>query len=367
MSDFGTTLKAASIAIFAMGAVSGVASAAEAISIRFASPLGENMSFGVGAQWWMTQISERTNNRVQWRSFFGGSLVGGSDVLPALSSGRVDSAMLAAVYNPGDFPLWSISTLPFLGDNAIAQMNAVYELYSANSAIQGEFMRHNVVMSLFQPVTPAAAGLREGPIEGPESLSGKKLRAVGIMADALTLLGAEPIAIGPGEIYEAIERGIVDGYGGIGFDTIPDLSLQEVAPHAINPRIGTYSSVGIGFNQAFWNSLPDDIKQVIREVSEEYMAMVAAKVLTEREDLACDAIQSVNGTITIFGDDQVLDWQNQMRTTALEGWRKRAFEVAGDEQAIEAMEDAYLGFLKAQTEQVSYADGMVRCAERLGK
>lgn len=323
MSAFGTTFKAVSVAMFAMGAVQGSASAEDTITVRFASPLGENMSFGVGAQWWMTQITERTNNRVQWRSFFGGSLVGGGDVLPALGSGRVDSAMLAAVYNPGDFPLWSVSTLPFLGDNAIAQMNAVYELYSTNPTIQGEFDRHNIVMSLFQPVTPAAAGLREGPIDGPEGLSGKKLRAVGIMAEALTLLGVEPIAIGPGEIYESIERGVVDGYGGIGFDTIPDLSLQEVAPHAINPRIGTYSSVGIGFNKSFWDNLPDDIKAVITEVSEEYMATVAPQVLTEREDLACNAIRDVGGTITIFSDDQMRDWQNQMRASALEGWRGR--------------------------------------------
>lgn len=355
------------LSAFAVGVclMSNAASAQETITVRFASPLGEKMSFGEGATWWMNQISERTNDRVQWRSFFGGSLVAGGDVLPALSSGRVDAAMLAAVYNPGDFPLWSISTLPFLGDNAIAQMNAVYELYSTNATLQGEFEKQNIVMSLFQPVTPAAAGLREGPIDGPEGFSGKKLRAVGIMAEALTLLGVEPIAIGPGEIYESIERGVVDGYGGIGFDTIPDLSLQEVAPHAVNPRIGTYSSVGIGFNKAFWDGLPDDVKQVVKEVSEEYMATVAPKVLVEREDLACGAIESVGGTITVFKDEQVAEWQNKVRTSVLEGWRKRAVEAVGSEDGIGAMEKAYLGILEEQSGKVSYRDGMMRCAERL--
>lgn len=145
------------IATAAVGAVFLVSGhPAEAKTLRFAAPLGAKLSFGIGAQWWMDEITKRTNGELEFRAFFGGSLVGGAEVLPALKSGRVDVAMIAAVYNPGDFPLWIISTLPFMSDNAIAQTQAVAHLYEVDETFRSEFEKHNVVVSMFQPVAPAA-------------------------------------------------------------------------------------------------------------------------------------------------------------------------------------------------------------------
>jgi TRAP-type C4-dicarboxylate transport system substrate-binding protein len=347
-----------------LGATTPYASA-ETVTLRFASPLGAKMSYGVGADWWMSQITERTGGKVQFRAFHDGSLVAGAEVLPALQSGRVDAAIVAAVYNPSDFPLWTIATLPFMSDNSVAHMLAINSLYETDETFRGEFDKLNLVMSLFQPVAPAATGAPE-PITSPEDYRGKKMRAVGLVAKALSAIGVEPVAIAPGEIYESVERGVLDGFASVGFDGIPSLSLQEVAPHITNPRTGTFSSIGIGFNSASWAGLPDDVKRVIEQVSDEYMNAKAAEVLSQVEVQACDAIEKANGSVTIFTDEQIASWRDGVRNAILVDWRATAVKAAGDEAKVAAMEKTYMDALAEKAASVtSYRDGMTICAERL--
>jgi len=45
------------------------------------------------------------------------------------------------------------------------------------------------------------------------SLKGLKIRVVPLFKDFVEALGGTPITMSPGEIYTALERGVVDGYG----------------------------------------------------------------------------------------------------------------------------------------------------------
>ena len=84
-------------------------------------------------------------------------------------------------------------------------------------------------------------------------LSGLKLRIAPVYRDFFQQLGASVVQTAPGEVYTALERGVVDGYGWplIG---IFDLGWQEKTKYRIEP--GFYSvEAGVLFNANSWKKL----------------------------------------------------------------------------------------------------------------
>ena len=89
-------------------------------------------------------------------------------------------------------------------------------------------------------------------IDKPD-LSGLKLRTTPVYRDFFQALGAQVVQTAPGELYTALERGVVDGYGWP-ITGIFDLSWQEKTKYRVDP--GFYNAeVSIVVNLAAWNKL----------------------------------------------------------------------------------------------------------------
>ena len=88
------------------------------------------------------------------------------------------------------------------------------------------------------------------PITGPD-LSGLKLRITPVYRDFFQAQGATVIQTAPGEVYTALERGVVDGYGWP-ITGILDLGWHEKTKYRVDP--GFYSAeVSILVNKRKWD------------------------------------------------------------------------------------------------------------------
>jgi TRAP-type transport system periplasmic protein len=84
-------------------------------------------------------------------------------------------------------------------------------------------------------------------------LSGLKIRIAPIYREFFTKLGASVMQIPPGEVFTALDRGVVDGYGWplIG---IFDLGWHEKTKYRVDP--GFYNiELGVMFSAKSWNAL----------------------------------------------------------------------------------------------------------------
>jgi TRAP-type transport system periplasmic protein len=89
-------------------------------------------------------------------------------------------------------------------------------------------------------------------IDKPD-LAGLKLRTTPVYRDFFLALGAQVVQTAPGELYTALERGVVDGYGWP-ITGIFDLSWQEKTKYRVDP--GFYNAeVSIVVNLAAWKKL----------------------------------------------------------------------------------------------------------------
>jgi TRAP-type C4-dicarboxylate transport system substrate-binding protein len=102
------------------------------------------------------------------------------------------------------------------------------------------------------------------PITKPD-LTGLKLRITPVYRDFFQALGATVVQTAPGEVYTALERGVVDGYGWP-ITGIFDLGWQEKTKYRVDP--GFYSAeVSILINKNTWAKLNDAQKKVIGDAS----------------------------------------------------------------------------------------------------
>ena len=92
-------------------------------------------------------------------------------------------------------------------------------------------------------------------------LKGLRLRGIPIYRDFFQSMGASVLTIAPGELYTALERGVVDGYGWP-VSGVFDLSLQEHTKYRVEP--GFYNTeVGVLLNRNTWNKLNDKQREVL--------------------------------------------------------------------------------------------------------
>src|ERR1039457_4385196 len=98
-------------------------------------------------------------------------------------------------------------------------------------------------------------------------LTGLKLRITPVYRDFFQALGATVVQTAPGEVYTALERGVVDGYGWP-ITGVFDLGWNEKTKYRVDP--GFYSAeVSILINKAVWEKLNDQQKAVLNKAAEQ--------------------------------------------------------------------------------------------------
>jgi TRAP-type C4-dicarboxylate transport system substrate-binding protein len=141
-----------------------------------------------------------------------------------------------------------------------------------------------------------ATFLLKEPYESLEEFRGKKFRGFGLYTRVLDVLGASSVAMPPGDIYNAIERGVVDGaaYPNLG---IVEQALQEVAPYIVMPPYLPFR-YGFYMNPESFEQLPEDVRTFLQETAwaleDDYDAYWVEQRDAEAEQLDELGMQEVN-------------------------------------------------------------------------
>src|SRR5262249_15151876 len=132
-------------------------------------------------------------------------------------------------------------------------------------------------------------------------LAGLKLRITPVYRDFFQALGATVVQTAPGEVYTALERGVVDGYGWP-ITGIFDLGWHEKTKYRVDP--GFYSAeVSILVNKTVWDRLTDAQRNVLRKAGEQAESGAAAIFAEENaKDTKRQADAGIQ-TITLAGAD----------------------------------------------------------------
>lgn len=153
--------------------------------------------------------------------------------------------------------------------------------------------------------------------------AGLKVRVTPVYRDIVQALGGTPINTAPGEVYTALERGVVDGYGWP-VSGIFDLGWDKVTKYRLDP--GFYSvEVNVLVNLDVWKGLTEPQRKVLVDAALWLEALDAENVATitsERERQAKAGIQALD-----FGPEESKKFLDRANDVAWDTVIKRAPEI----------------------------------------
>ncbi|MGH6816311.1 MAG: TRAP transporter substrate-binding protein DctP [Hyphomicrobiaceae bacterium] len=209
--------------------------------------------------------------------------VGGPKAMPpfevgnALKSGVVDMANVTGAFYTNVMPeadAWKLTERPMAELRKTGGYDYMAKLYDRkmNAILLARHIDNN----------PFHLYLTK-PISAPD-LTGLKLRITPVYRDFFQALGATVVQTPPGEVYTALERGVVDGYGWP-ITGIFDLGWHERTKFRVDP--GFYNAeVSILINKASWAKLSDAQKKVIADAAAWIEAQAADIVKDNEADIA---------------------------------------------------------------------------------
>lgn len=161
---------------------------------------------------------------------------------------------------------YHIGTTPYLipidalhGDSKAVLNSGIYEL------IDKHYQKYGLkLVFLVKPKEDTGYQIiLRAPIGPSGDLQGRKIRGTQSYTGVINMLRGSPVVLPPGEVYSALEKGVVDGtaWPAIG---IMDYKWNEVAKYMMRPKFGS-SAYFLLVNLNAWNKLSESQRAVLTE------------------------------------------------------------------------------------------------------
>jgi TRAP-type C4-dicarboxylate transport system substrate-binding protein len=207
--------------------------------------------------------------------------IGGPEAIPmrdqpeALRAGTVDMYYGTAAYYAGIAPAANCTKL--------SQLTSQEEKHVGADAVFDEMHR-----KLLNATYLGALGSQlpfqlytVKKVTSVDQLKGLKIRTSPMYVDFLKALGATPISTSPGDVYQALERGVVDGFMWPLF-SIRGYGWHEVSKYVVGPPFYKVSHPLL-MNAKKWDGLPKHIQEVLMEALRLEVIAIDARTTEEIE------------------------------------------------------------------------------------
>ena len=262
------------------------------------------------------EVEAKTDGRVKIIIHTGASLTPANEHYESAASGIVDIAHVVLGYTPGRFPLAEVVELPFMFQSSQHAIKTLTELYQTVPEFRNQF--NDVKILWFGSLDPGQF-LTTAPVKSIGDIKGKKLRSPGPMQNKVVeILGGIPISMPITDVYDSIDRGIIDGAVTTA-STIDSYRLDEVVKYVAMGDI-YIAPQAVVMNWGAWNKLSPEDQQIIEEIAGRYGAIHG-----ESYDHAgfggIDTAKAKNLDIYYFTDTQIEE-ANRLLAPLVEEWIK---------------------------------------------
>lgn len=260
-------------------AMPAVATAQTTFNWRMTSFYGPQAAFystGPGsARDLIDRIQRMSNNRIRIQFFGAGELVPAAEGFDAVSSGIVEMNYANAYFWTGKtFAAQYFTAVPF-GLNFQGLNGWIYD-GGGLDLWREVYDRFNLVPFLCGNTGVQMTGWFRRPVERVEDLRGLKMRIPGLAGRVYQRLGVDVRLLPAGEIFPALERGVIDAAEFVGPFLDRQLGLHRVAKfYHTTGWHETATASELIINKAAWARLPADLKAIVEN------AVAACNVISE--------------------------------------------------------------------------------------
>ena len=290
---------------------------AEEVTLRAVTALATNTAFGEVFNAFVERVNATGKGQVQVR------LIGGPEAMPpfevggALQSGVVDIAHL-----PGNYyeKLVPAATAVGLIERDMAQLRRNGG-YAELERLHATGMNTHVLALWGYGIQFHLYTTK--PISRAE-LAGFKIRVAPGFQEVVRALGGTSVQTAPGEVYTALERGVIDGYTWPLWGVL-DLGWQKVTKYRVDPGWRTVA-IGVLMNMDRYKRLSAEQRRVLDEAAfwfEDHTArLIERRNAEERDKQAKAGIK----TIVLQGGEA----KKLLEASREAGWQAMAAKAPGE-------------------------------------
>lgn len=222
-------------------------------------------------------FKEKFPGQIEIRYLGGPEVIPTKDQAEALRAGTVELYFGTDAYYAGIAPAANVSKLTqfFSWEERERGVNAIYD------KIHREKLNATYLARLGSENSFQLYLNKEG--KGPDDLAGFRIRVSPMYIDFMKALNVTPIETSPGDIYQAIERGVVDGFCWPVY-SIRNWGWHEVTKYFAGPDFYKVCHP-ILMNLDKWNEIPEEMQTALMEVlmAEEWAAVGRDMVKLKKE------------------------------------------------------------------------------------
>jgi TRAP-type C4-dicarboxylate transport system substrate-binding protein len=271
----------AACAVAALLAVSSHGVAAQEVELRIGTGTPPSHVWTKAAERFAERVAEASDGEIQVDVFPAAQLGPESDQLQQMQTGVLDMGILSAAAVSARAPSFLAWFSPFEIDDVAGAVEASET--EAAQAVLGELDTLGI-----KGMGYVFAGMRhilmaDTRVEGVGDLENQKIRITPFpgMQVWWNGAGAVPTPVQLGDVYQALESGLLDGVD-IDLDALVGFSMQQVADYLIVTNHMAFPGVAM-MTQSAWDGLSDAQKQTVTEVMDETLAWAAEQQIAAEE------------------------------------------------------------------------------------
>ena len=223
---------------------------------------------GTGAQRFAERLGQVSDGRMQVTYYAANERVGAFDAFDEVASGNAQMYHGADYYWKGKHPGWAYFTAVPFGLTA-AEIDA-WTTYMGGQELWDELAGEFGLKCMPCGNTGVQwGGWFNKEINSADDLKGLKMRMPGLGGDMLAKIGASPVSLPGGQIYENLVSGSIDATEWVGPWNDEAMKFYEAARYYYFP--GPHepgSQLATGINASFWGSLSQNDQILISTVAQ---------------------------------------------------------------------------------------------------
>lgn len=286
-------------------------------------------------QWFADEVKKASNGELEIEIFWSSALGAAKENLTLLRSGAIDMAGMSAGYFPAELPFLAAPNSIAMGMDNICQSSAIMKAFLTEiPAFQEEADRNGIKPLFFHLLNPYLLVTKE-PVTKLSDLEGKKIRTWGEdMPRLVQAAGGTPVTIMLPELYENIQRGVVDGCP-FSVDFVVTYKIYEVAKHITEVVMWEGPAWGVFFSKKSWENLSPEHQQILMDTAERARKLEITKTaeaeVAARKTLAEEGVQFHE-----FPAEELAKWQ-EANPDFFADWVAKMKNQGKEQEALETV------------------------------
>lgn len=269
-----------SFSLFAAGGQES-GSSTKPIILKMAENQPENNPVTIAMHKFADLVEEKSNGEVLIDLYASAQLGQETENIEQVAAGILDMARVNSVTLAQTVPELGVFTLPYI----FANQDVKYKILDGpiGQEVLDSFPKYGMVSFGYLEAGSRCFYTVKKPVKSIEDLAGQKIRVqkAKITIDMANLVGAVATPMNYGEVYTALQTGVIDGAEN-DFVSYYTSGHYEVAKHyTLDGHLSPPALIIM--SQKAWDSLSDDQKKVIEEAAHE-ATMFERQAMNEKQD-----------------------------------------------------------------------------------